>query len=428
VRLVESHGRSEPPTRRPFLWVSLGVAVTGLATTGCNTQPVSACTDPGRIRIAPADTTMILGTGFVASAYRITCGTSSPLDEQVTWHSQDPTIADVDAAAGRVTGKAVGLTHIFATGARSGDLGKVAVFVYNPTNPTNYEARTELRYYIERVWKAPGRRYGVHDDAGHTMDGLKIIANPAAGGFIGVYQTYRAGTFDAHLATSADLLNWQWRVTLASSAAQPTIKAAGNGFVVAVETDGDNHLRFYYYDSWSALLNATPSKTYDAARTLSPCAEGTPNIYSGDASRVEVGFHYWSECNVGRQARGVTDWTSWSATKEIGLDTAITRYGMAGVGDRDGILTFRGHQFGVIEGEGVRGDWTSWRVFLYDYETGTADLLNIQTDGGSISFGNPTIEQVQMAGLPALVITLYLFLDGARSGETGSLVYYLPYP
>lgn len=286
------------------------------------------------------------------------------------------------------------------------------------------EARAELRYYIERVAGATAHRYRVFDDASHTMDGLKIIANPAVGGFIGVYQTSRAGTFDAHLATSSDLLHWTWRVVLDRSAAQPTIKAAGAGFVVVTETDGDNHLRFYYYDSWQALLTATASRTYDAPRTLSPCAEGTPNIYAGDSTRVEVGFHYWSQCDVGRQARGVTDWSSWSAAPEPLLDSAITAYGIAGVGDRDGPFTFRGYQFAVIEGERVRNQWDSWRIFLYDYQTRTADQLNIQTDARSISFGNPTIEEVEIGGRRALIVTLFIFLDGSAAGEDGSLVYY----
>jgi len=331
-------------------------------------------------------------------------------------------------ADGQVTGKLGGATRILATGQRYGALGRLDLLVYNPVNPTDAEARAELRYCIERVTQAAARQYRTYDDVGHTMDGLKIIANPNAGGFIGVYQTYREGTFDAHLATSADLLHWTWRAVLDQSAAQPAIKAADAGFVVVTETDGDNHLRFYYYDSWQALLNASPSKTYDAPRTLSSCAEGTPNIYAGDSTRVEVGFHYWSQCDVGRQARGVTDWSSWSAAPEPALDNAIVAYGMAGVGDRDGPLTFRGYQFAVIEGEGVRNQWNSWRVFLYDYQTQTADLLNIRTDAGSISFGNPTIEHVQIGGRQALVMTLFVFLDGSLANENGSLVYYRTLP
>jgi len=89
---------------------------------------------------------------------------------------------------------------------------------------------------------------------------------------------------------------------------------------------------------------------------------------------------------------------------------------------------FRGYQFAVIEGEGVRNEWDSWRVFLYDYQTQTADLLNIRTDAGSISFGNPTIEQVEIGGHRALVMTLFVFLDGSVANENGSLVYYRTLP
>jgi len=377
--------------------------------------------------LAPADTTLPLGSSFVASVRLTVCGGSQSVSDVVTWRSEDAAVAVVDTG-GRVTGTAVGATRIVATGERYGSLGSFDLFVYNPDTPTNAEARAELRYYIERVKRSDSRQYRTTDDLGHTMDGLKIIANPAASGFIGVYQTYRAGTFDAHLATSTDLLHWTWQAVLDRSAAQPTIKAAGAGFVVVTETDGDNHLRFYYYDSWHSLLHATPSRTYDSPRTLSPCAEGTPSIYAGDNVRVDVGFHYWSNCDVGRQARGVTDWISWSAATDPTLDNAIVAHGMAGVGDRDGPLTFRAYQFAVIEGEGVRNQWDSWRVFLYDYQTHTADQLNIQTDAGSISFGNPTIEQVQIGQRQALVMTLFVFLDGSRADENGSLVYYRTLP
>ncbi|HJQ13025.1 MAG TPA: hypothetical protein VJ840_18480 [Gemmatimonadaceae bacterium] len=377
------------------------------------------------VRITPGDTAMIKGSNFVASADRFACGDHLTPDH-LSWRSLDPAIAEVNAQTGQVTGKTVGSTSIVASEPR-GDLGVVRVFVYNPTDPTDVEARAELRYYVEQVIRAPSRKYALHDDAGHTMDGLKVIASAAAGGFIGVYQTFRNGTFDAHLATSSNLLDWQWRVTLATQAAEPTIKAAGDGYVVAMETDGDNHLRFTYYDSWNALLNARASKTFDAARSLSPCAEGTPNIYDGDVSHVDVGFHYWSECNVGRQARGTTDWTTWSATKEVDMDAAVTSYGVAGVGDRDAIV-FRGYRFNLIEGEGVRNDYSSWRIFLYDYQTGSADRLNIVTDEGSTSFGNPTIEQIQLGGHPALVMSLFVFLDGGRGKEPGSLIYYRTYP
>ena len=300
----------------------------------CGRDSTAPCSGAVQVRLAPAETTLALGTSFAASLSLSACGGSQSVSDVVTWRSEDIAVAVVNTD-GQVTGKSVGATRILATGQRYGALGRLGLLVYNPVNPTDAEARAELRYYIERVTQAAARQYRTYDDVGHTMDGLKIIANPDVGGFIGVYQTYREGTFDAHLATSTDLLHWTWRVVLDRSAAQPTIKVAGAGFVVVTETDGDNHLRFYYYyDSWQALLNASPSRTYDAPRTLSPCAEGTPNIYAGDNTRVEVGFHCWSQCDVGRQARGVSDWNSWSAAPEPALDSAIIAYGIARRGSR----------------------------------------------------------------------------------------------
>lgn len=399
----------------------------GIVTATACEQPVSICEHQAQGQVAPADTVVTVGETFTASV-RLFCR-GSEVTDVVTWRSEDTLVAPVDSANGIVTGRSVGVARIVATGQRYGELGAAEVLVYNPTNPTSAEAKTELRYYIERVTRATARKYSVRDNTGRTMDGVKIIANPDVGGFIGVYQTYRPGLFDAHLATSTDLLNWTWRVVLARTAAQPTIRAVDGGYVVAWETDdGQNHLGFAYYDSWTDVLRGSPSKRYDAPRLFSPCAEGTPNIYQGDSSRVEVGFHYWSQCDVGRQARGVTDWSSWSAVKDVALDTAITTFGVAGVGDRDGILRFRGHQFSVVEGEFVRFDWTSWRIFLYDHQTGTAEQLNIQTDARSISFGNPTVDQVEIGGRSALVMTLYVFLDGARGGEVGALVYYRVIP
>jgi len=184
-----------------------------LLLTACNSDSVSSCSDRVQVMLAPADTMLPLDSSFVASA-RLTACRSPSVSDVITWRSDDATVAVVDAG-GQVTGTAVGATRIRVTSEHYGPLGSIALFVYNPVNPTSAEARAELRYYIERVTQATARQYRTHDDVGHTMDGLKIIANPEAGGFIGVYQTYRAGTFDAHLATSNDLLRGGCSCTIA---------------------------------------------------------------------------------------------------------------------------------------------------------------------------------------------------------------------
>ena len=93
------------------------------------------------------------------------------------------------------------------------------------------------------------------------------------------------------------------------------------------------------------------------------------------------------------------------------------------IGDRDEI-SFRGHEFVLIEGQLRYEDFSSWRTFLYDEETGVAEQLQIHTHAGSVAFGNPTIEAVDIDGRAALVVGLFLFGEGATSTEDGELVFY----
>ena len=299
-------------------------------------------------------------------------------------------------------------------------------------------ARAELRGYIENVTQANGRRYGTTDNSGHSMDTAKIIANPnVSGQFIAVFHTYFNGVPKVNLATSTDLLNWTWVRELAGSgnggASQPTIKASGTGFVMGWEQEnvggGGNHVKLVYFSSWANLQNGVVSKSYDAPMVFSTCANGTPNLYSASSTSCDVGFHYFKNCDVDRQARATCNWSSWNATKQTGLDNAILYWGIQGnIGDRDGKARFRGYDFGMIEGQYTKNDFGSWRCFLYDYQTGNADQLSIHTDGGSVAFGNPTIELVTFNGQSAVVIGLFMFSEGVRGGDpAGELIYYRYY-
>ena len=295
--------------------------------------------------------------------------------------------------------------------------------------PPSDGPRATLRSYIENVTMADGKIYNATDNTGKTMDCLKIIANPA-GGYIGVYHTMISGTFKTNVASSTDLLHWTWIRELAGSntggASQPAIAAtATGGFVMVWEQEPSNHLKFSYFNSWTDLQNGTVAKTYEAPHTLSTCAEGTPNIYSASSASVDVGFHYWSNCDVDRQARGTTTWTSWSAGSQPQIDNAILYWGVQGnIGDRDGYLNFQNYKFGLIEGQGAKGDFGTWRCYLYDYQTGNADKLNIHTDGGSLAFANPTVTALTVDGQPAIVITQFIPSQNSAGGEAGELIYY----
>jgi len=186
----------------------------------------------------------------------------------------------------------------------------------NEAHPTIDEARSELRGNIEDVTQATASRYGVVDDRGHEMDTVKIIAVPESGGFVGLYHSFRqdSGTYAVHLATSRDLLYWTWQGELAEDASMPTIKPASDGgYVVAWEQEPPNHVRLTYYRSWMDLLAGRASKSFDAPLMLSTCAEGTPNLYAASSTAVDVGFHFYRDCTLDREARGATDWHSWTA-------------------------------------------------------------------------------------------------------------------
>lgn len=295
--------------------------------------------------------------------------------------------------------------------------------------PPSDAPRAALRSIVENVTTADGKIYNAKDNTGKTMDCLKIIANPS-GGYIGVYHTMINGTFKTNVASSTDLLHWTWIRELAGSnnggASQPAIAAtATGGFVMVWEQEPNNHLKFSYFNSWTDLQNGAVAKTFEAPHTLSTCAEGTPNIYSASSTSVDVGFHYWSNCDVDRQARGTTTWTSWSASAQPQIDNAILYWGVHGnIGDRDGYLKFLNFNFGLIEGQGTKGDFGTWRCYLYDYQTGNADKLNIHTDGGSQAFANPTITALTVGGQAALVITQFIPSQLAANGEAGELIYY----
>ena len=303
--------------------------------------------------------------------------------------------------------------------------------VGQPCGRRSAAARAELRAVIEDVAGSTAHAYDVTDDRGQSMARAKIIASPGDRGFAGVYFTWREdlGLFEVHLATSSDLMTWTWQVMLASEASQPTIRAAQDGgYVVAWEETllaGDPSTpTFAYYPTWEALLAAAPSKTYHVTLSLSPCCEGTPNLYSASSKGVDVGIHYFQDVIVDRQARATMDWSSWTVVRQPALDKELTDLGVAGsIGDRDAI-EFEGYDFTIIEGQLRRDDWGAWRLFLHDEATSTAVPLDVRTHAGSLSMSNPTVAVVELDGRATVVVGIFIQEEAPGSGEEAQLLYY----
>ena len=297
---------------------------------------------------------------------------------------------------------------------------------------------TPLAALLGDVRAASAFRYDARDSAGNRMDTAKVIPGPA-GGYLAVYHSGAV----CHLATSADLMEWTQRAVVDEPATQPTIAATGDGGLLTAAEFNDGHggrLRIRHWASLDALLAGRPTREFLAPRTLSACNEGTPSIRQAsldgglDSSRIELGLHYHRACQVDRQARGtLTGFRTWTAATDPQLDAAVERAAAAAgeriggnVGDRDHLRHF-GRDYDLIEAQGRRGDFATWRVYLHDRAAGTAERLDIVTHKGSTAFANPTATRLRdPAGRDAIMVTLFLPMEAAAPGEAGSLLYLVP--
>jgi hypothetical protein len=307
----------------------------------------------------------------------------------------------------------------------------VAIAACQPTSSavTLELARADLRDLITDVSDANAYRYQLTDDRGQLMGPTEIVWVPETAEFAGVYFTAsdpHAVHYHARLATSPDLLNWTWRVDLADRASMPSIAPMEDGgYVVAWEQEPDPiHIVIAAYDTWTDLLASTPSRRFDVPITMPACGEGTPSIEHASRQKVDISFHYHADCTRDLQAGGSTDWTTWESAMRQPVDQALIGLGVDGhIGDRDRI-TFEGHELTVVEGQAVPEDWSTWRLYLYDDQTQVAEELLLETHQGSVSQGNPSLILVEIDGRAAIVVTLYLFTEGAAPGEDTELLFY----
>lgn len=301
----------------------------------------------------------------------------------------------------------------------------VAICISACAQAPSDSSRVKLHTYIGSVQDAVQFQYDTKDDLNQSMDCAKIISNPE-GGFIAVYHHMNEGQFNVFLATSLDFLTWTIQAVMANDAHQPCIYAdESGGYFMAWEQNPNNHIKVAYYIDLNDLLMANASDSYDIPQTLSSCAEGTPNIYSVTNNVIDIGFHFYDNCLVDRQARGtLTDFNVWQAAPQLLLDNSLLYWGVEGnIGDRD-YFQYDGYDFGLIEGQYIPGDFGSWNTFIYDYSTGNAEPLDIVTHSGSTAFANPTVTMMDMNGSRAMVVTLFMPSEGAAPGEAGELMYY----
>ena len=110
-------------TARPLL---LTLAL--LSASSCSSLTLTCPRDLG-FRVDPTSTTLGVGEGTTATAEFLGCHGKSVLDDQITWSSADSSIARVDAATGRITGRAPGSTTVQAHGEKYGTMPPITVTV-----------------------------------------------------------------------------------------------------------------------------------------------------------------------------------------------------------------------------------------------------------------------------------------------------------
>jgi hypothetical protein len=288
-------------------------------------------------------------------------------------------------------------------------------------------AATRLASAIEDVQASDGHEYHATDSTGRTMDAAQIV-QAADGTYLAVYHSVLAdGRFHAAIATSTDLLHWQRRHDFGAGSSQPDLAGADGGrYVLAWEQDPRNHIAVRAYRDLGALLTGDADRRYDAPLTLSRCSEGTPSITSVHGSTVELTGHYRYRCDTDHQMHAtLKDFTTWHAAPDSRIDRALYDWGDGGnIGDRDPVV-YQGRRLLLIEGQGSRGDFATWRTYVYDPRSGRAVLAALRTHGGSTAFANPSATRITAPdGRQALLVSVFIPKEGAAAGEAGQLLYW----
>jgi hypothetical protein len=105
-----------------------GAVALALVGHGCG-DFTGACTLELRVHLAPSDTTVAVGDTFEPVVRLSTCGGSKQLRDAFSLETEDPAVATVDPATGRITAIAAGETRVTVNGERYGRVGAIRVAV-----------------------------------------------------------------------------------------------------------------------------------------------------------------------------------------------------------------------------------------------------------------------------------------------------------
>ncbi len=195
---------------------------------------------------------------------------------------------------------------------------------------------------------------------------------------------------------------------------------------------GGNCIAFLHYPNLSAVLTNSYDKSFLAPRSLSACAEGTPNIISVtlspdiNNSTIAVGHHFNQNCYSDSNAQGtLKNFNFWSTAINSNLNNLFLQFSKAPVvGGRD-YFSYGTNTYEIVESESVLNDPTTVEPYIYNYNQNVLSLLTLQTHGGSKAFSNPTLTFLTLPnGQGGYVSTEFVPSEAAAPGEGGELIYF----
>lgn len=277
---------------------------------------------------------------------------------------------------------------------------------------------------LEGVTSAAVKVHNLSDSAGRGMDTLKVC--PIGDRYWGIYHTKLNGVFELRVAESRNLSTWTEIAFLGRHQHQGDLRPMGKGFLVVNEEDSErgNQIRLRYFAGPDQLRAGVASRDRRITRTFAPSAEGTPHIEQivgekPDNSEILIGFHYFRDRVVDRQAMGVLlNFDRWKAWKNVVANRALDRMGFRGnFGGRYGFQWDGGRWF-VQEAQLRRTKFETWRMVVGNGRFYT--WVYPETAGGSRAFGNPSVTVLPDG---RFVVTSFLFGEAAAPGESGELLY-----
>ena len=237
--------------------------------------------------------------------------------------------------------------------------------------------------------------------------------------------------FHVQLATSPDLMDWTWEVELADLASQPTIAAASDGgYVVAWEQEPDPiHMVIASFATWDDLRAGRVMRRFDVPVTMPACGEGTPSIDAASSERVDLGFHYHGDCERDREASGTNRLDELAGGRPAGTGPGADRPRRGRPHRRPGHDLVPWPRPDAHRGP---GDPRRLRAPGARSSTTTRPARPRSSASGRTPAAWPSAtrrsSRIEIGGREAILVTLYVFTEGAQGGEDEELLFYRTLP